>query len=142
MGGFGATLARQHLLPVVSLCSKVQPMAYKPKIALPFLLVCTLAASPLAQAGSALAVEMGCYSCHGNAYHPNAPSFAQLASHTAKHRGEAGARIFPAEEGGHDAQVAAGGDRQELGQPLHEAQHDRFEARHGRRILWTPLNAA
>jgi cytochrome c len=91
MGGFGATLARQHLLPVVSLCSKVQPMAYIPKIALPFLLVCTLAASPLAQAGSALAVEMGCYSCHGNAYHPNAPSFAQLASHTAKHRGEAGA---------------------------------------------------
>ena len=66
-------------------------MAHAHKIALPFLLVCTLAASPLAQAGSTLAVEMGCYSCHSNAYHPNAPSFAQLASHTAKHRGEAGA---------------------------------------------------
>ena len=66
-------------------------MAHAHKIALPFLLVCTLAASPLAQAGSGLAGEMGCYGWQGNAFHPNTPSFAQLASHTAKHRGEAGA---------------------------------------------------
>ena len=47
--------------------------------------------APLAQAGSSLALDKGCYGCHGNAFHPNAPSFEQLADHSAKRRGEAGA---------------------------------------------------
>lgn len=66
-------------------------MAHAHHTALSIVLACTLSASPLAQASSALAVEMGCVNCHGNAFHPNAPSFQQLADHSAKHRGETGA---------------------------------------------------
>ncbi len=69
-------------------------MAHAHHTALPILsivLLCTLAASPLAQASSALAVEKGCYSCHSNAFHPNAPSFEQLAERLARRRGEADA---------------------------------------------------
>ncbi len=58
---------------------------------LQILALLALAASPLAQASSSLAVEKGCYNCHSNAFHPNAPSIQQLANHSAKHRTEAGA---------------------------------------------------
>ncbi|EER61330.1 conserved hypothetical protein [Acidovorax delafieldii 2AN] len=61
------------------------------RTALRTLCLLALAASPLAQAGSSLALDKGCYGCHGNAFHPNAPSFEQLADRSAKRRGEAGA---------------------------------------------------
>ncbi|ART49264.1 c-type cytochrome [Acidovorax carolinensis] len=66
-------------------------MSHAPKIALSIALALTLSTSPLAQASSALAVEMGCTNCHSNAFHPNAPSFQQLADESAKRRGETGA---------------------------------------------------
>ena len=47
------------------------------------------------------------------------------------HRGEAGAGVVPAEQRRDDPQVAAGGDRQELGQPLDEAEDEGFEGVHG-----------
>ena len=66
-------------------------MTHARHTALSLLLFGTMAASLPAQAGSTLAVQMGCTNCHSNAFHPNAPSFQQLADHTAKHRAEAGA---------------------------------------------------
>ncbi|PJI98901.1 cytochrome c551/c552 [Acidovorax sp. 69] len=66
-------------------------MAYLHYTALSIALAVTLSASPLAQASSALAVEMGCNNCHSNAFHPNAPSFKELADHSAKRRGGNGA---------------------------------------------------
>jgi len=41
--------------------------------------------------GAALAVEMGCYNCHGKAARHDAPSFAELAREFAKHQGDAAA---------------------------------------------------
>jgi cytochrome c551/c552 len=66
-------------------------MAHTHHIALSIALAFTLLTSPLAQASSALTVEMGCNNCHSNTFHPNAPSFQQLADDAAKRRGEAGA---------------------------------------------------
>ena len=45
--------------------------------------------------------------------------------------GEPGARIVPPEEGGDDAQVRRAGDRQELGEPLHDPEDDRLQHVHG-----------
>lgn len=66
-------------------------MAHAHHTALSIVLAFTLSASPLAQAGSALAVEKGCVNCHSNAFHPNAPSFKELADNSARRRGETGA---------------------------------------------------
>ena len=44
--------------------------------------------------------------------------------------GERGARVRPVEERGNDPEVTAGGDRQELGEALDDAEDDRFEDRH------------
>ncbi|MDP3310429.1 MAG: c-type cytochrome [Polaromonas sp.] len=40
-----------------------------------------------AHASSQLALDKGCYTCHGNPPRKNAPTFAELASRYAKHRG-------------------------------------------------------
>ena len=44
--------------------------------------------------------------------------------------GEGGARVLPAGEGGDDAQVRRARDRQELGEPLDDAEDDRLERAH------------
>jgi len=44
-----------------------------------------LLATP-AHASSQLALDKGCYTCHGNPPRKNAPTFAQLAARYAKHR--------------------------------------------------------
>jgi len=43
------------------------------------------------QSGSALAVEMGCYNCHGAPTRADAPSFERLAAKFEKRRGDAAA---------------------------------------------------
>ena len=45
-------------------------------------------------------------------------------------RGEGGAGVVPAGERGHEAQVRGGGDRQELGEALHDAQDDGLKGVH------------
>ena len=45
--------------------------------------------------------------------------------------GEGGARVVPAEEGGHDAQVGGARDGQELRQPLHDPEDDGLKGVHG-----------
>ena len=47
-------------------------------------------------------------------------------------RGEGGAGVLPAGERADDAQVRAGGHRQELGEPLDDAEDDGLEPAHGR----------
>lgn len=47
--------------------------------------------SPHALASTQLALDKGCYKCHGNPPKKNAPTFAELALRYAKHRGNAGA---------------------------------------------------
>lgn len=54
-------------------------------LAAPLLLLATASAS------SQLALDKGCYTCHGNPPRKNAPTFAELASRYAKHRGNASA---------------------------------------------------
>ncbi len=44
-----------------------------------------------ALASSQLALDKGCYKCHGNPPKKNTPTFAELATRYAKHRGNAGA---------------------------------------------------
>jgi cytochrome c len=55
-----------------------------------FLLILLAAALP-AQASSQLALDKGCYSCHGEPPRRNAPSMAQLAADYARYRGQADA---------------------------------------------------
>lgn len=55
---------------------------------LPLLL---LIATPTAQASSQLALDKGCYSCHGEPPRRNTPSMAQLAADYARYRGQADA---------------------------------------------------
>lgn len=55
------------------------------------LLGAALAAPLPSQAGSALAVEMGCYNCHGQPLRADAPSFERLATRFEKRRGDAAA---------------------------------------------------
>jgi cytochrome c len=47
--------------------------------------------SGTAFASSQLALDKGCYKCHGNPPQKRAPTFAELASRYAKHRNNAGA---------------------------------------------------
>lgn len=58
-----------------------------------FLLPLCLALLPplAAQAGSQLALEHGCYSCHGEPPRRGTPSMAQLAAAYARYRGQADA---------------------------------------------------
>jgi cytochrome c len=51
---------------------------------------CLLFASN-AQANAQLALDKGCYSCHGNPPKKNAPSFEQLAANYAKYQGQSDA---------------------------------------------------
>jgi cytochrome c len=55
-----------------------------------FLLILLAAALP-AQASSQLALDKGCYSCHGEPPRRNAPSMAQLAADYARYRSQADA---------------------------------------------------
>lgn len=55
-----------------------------------FLLLLALAALvPFAQASSQLALDKGCYSCHGEPPRRGAPGFAELAERYARYRGQA-----------------------------------------------------
>ncbi len=66
-------------------------------------------AAPLAsQAGSAQAVAMGCYNCHGQPLRADAPSFERLAAEFEKRRGDAAAEQHAFDEFRH------------AGVPLHE----------------------
>ncbi len=60
-----------------------------PRHLLPLLLP-WLAALPV-QASSQLALDKGCYSCHGDPPRRSAPSMAQLAADYARYRGQADA---------------------------------------------------
>lgn len=63
-----------------------------------------------AQASSQLALDKGCYSCHGEPPRRNAPGMAQLAADYARYRGQADAPQRLAEklrEGGLFAHIAA-----------------------------------
>ena len=55
-----------------------------------FLLLLLVAALPV-QASSQLALDKGCYSCHGEPPRRNTPSMAQLAADYARYRGQADA---------------------------------------------------
>ena len=46
-------------------------------------------------------------------------------------RREGGARVLPAREGRRQPQMRAGGDGEELGQPLDESEDEGFKPRHG-----------
>ncbi len=63
-----------------------------------------------AQASSQLALDKGCYSCHGEPPRRNAPGMAQLATDYARYRGQADAPRRLADklrEGGLFAHIAA-----------------------------------
>ncbi len=51
-----------------------------------------------AHASSQLALDKGCYTCHGNPPRKSAPTFAQLASRYEKHRGNTSAENVVAEK--------------------------------------------
>lgn len=46
-----------------------------------------------AQANAQLALDKGCYSCHGNPPKKNAPTFEQLAANYAKYQGQSDAAV-------------------------------------------------
>ena len=52
----------------------------------------------LAQSASALALDKGCYSCHGSSPRKNAPTFDQLAKDFAKYQGQTAAATELAEK--------------------------------------------
>lgn len=54
-------------------------------------LATALVLSGPALASSQLALDKGCYQCHGNPPRKNAPTFAELSSRYAKYRGNASA---------------------------------------------------
>ncbi len=73
---------------------------------LPLLLIAALPA----QASSQLALDKGCYSCHGEPPRRNTPSMAQLATDYARYRGQPDAPRQLAEKlraGGLFAHIAA-----------------------------------
>jgi len=70
-------------------------------------------AAPLAcQAGSAQAVAMGCYNCHGQPLRADAPGFERLAARFEKRRGDAAAEQHAFDE------------FRRAGVPLHERVSD------------------
>jgi len=76
---------------------------------LPLLFLLWLVALP-AQSDSQLALDKGCYSCHGEPPRRSAPSMAQLATEYARYRGQADAPRRLADklrEGGLFAHIAA-----------------------------------
>jgi cytochrome c len=62
-----------------------------PRISLASALLAALACPPAARASAALALEKGCYSCHGSVLRGEAPSFERLSSRLSKYRGDAAA---------------------------------------------------
>lgn len=63
------------------------------------LLACSmLAITPLVHASQSLALDKGCYACHGDPPRKNAPTFAQLAQNYAPYRTQAGSDIKLAEQ--------------------------------------------
>ena len=52
----------------------------------------------LAQSSSALALDKGCYSCHGSPPRKNAPTFERLANDYAKYQGQTEPTIALAEK--------------------------------------------
>lgn len=52
----------------------------------------------LAQSSSALALDKGCYSCHGSSPRKNAPTFDQLAKDYAKYQGQTATAVTLAEK--------------------------------------------
>jgi cytochrome c len=54
-------------------------------------LAAVLLSSRPALASSQLALDKGCYKCHGSPPRKNTPTFAELASRYANHRGDAAA---------------------------------------------------
>jgi cytochrome c len=52
----------------------------------------------LAQSASLLALDKGCYSCHGSSPRKNAPTFDQLAKDYAKYQGQTAAAVTLAEK--------------------------------------------
>ena len=51
-------------------------------------LLCALISAPTAQASAQLALDKGCFACHGNPPRKNAPAFEQLAQDYARYRGQ------------------------------------------------------
>ena len=75
-----------------------------------FFLLILLACAPPAQASSQLALDKGCYSCHGEPPRRNTPSLAQLSVDYARYRGQADAARKLADKlrsGGLFAHIAA-----------------------------------
>ena len=72
---------------------------------LPLLVICAvcLAVTPSVQASSQLALDKGCYSCHGTPPKKNAPTFEQISADFAKYRGQtdAAARLASKLREGH-----------------------------------------
>jgi cytochrome c len=52
----------------------------------------------LAQSNTVLALDKGCYSCHGNPPRKNAPTFNQLTKDYAKYQGQTDAAVALAEK--------------------------------------------
>ena len=76
----------------------MKPCATRPRLAAAVLLGATAALPLASQAGSALAVEMGCYNCHGQPLRADAPSFERLAARFEKRRGDAAAERHVVDE--------------------------------------------
>jgi cytochrome c len=95
------------------------------------LLLLALAAPLASQASSALAVEMGCYNCHGMPPRADAPSLERLAARYAKRKGDAAAE-----------QRAV--DELLQGEPLrHIPAHERLSPETARRLIrWLADGAA
>ncbi|MEK9952679.1 MAG: hypothetical protein VW687_11060 [Curvibacter sp.] len=75
-----------------------------------WLLLPLLAVAPPAQASAQLALERGCYSCHGEPPRRGVPSMARLAADYARYRGQPDAPRQLAEKlraGGLFAHIAA-----------------------------------
>lgn len=53
------------------------------------LLLCALISAPTAQASAQLALDKGCFACHGSPPRKNVPSFDQLAQDYARYQGQA-----------------------------------------------------
>ena len=53
--------------------------------------VISASSAPAASASAALALEHGCFSCHGELSRGGSPTFVQLSRHLAKYKGQTGA---------------------------------------------------
>jgi cytochrome c len=73
------------MLAGAALCWHHAAMSVASKLLLPLL----LASAPPVHASAQLALDKGCYSCHGEPPRRSAPSIAQLAADYARYRGQA-----------------------------------------------------